>query len=103
MALSGLQVESILNSMVRRKSTMGVEARLESEVRCTMCGAQAVIVTPTGRAYCESCVAILYGLRISRRCTYCGKELNPDVISDSKGDMFCSIGCAVNQRWEESK
>lgn len=79
------------------------EPRLKSDMKCTVCGAQATIVTPTGRAYCESCVTILYGLHISVCCTHCGKSLNQYVISNSKGDVFCSIDCAVDQRWEESK
>lgn len=76
-------------------------------MKCKVCGAQPVIVTPTGRAYCESCITGLYGLRKSTRCTHCGKALNHGVIL--QGDnVFCSIDCAVVHRWiatveEESK
>ena len=68
-------------------------------MKCKICGAQAVIVTPIGYAYCESCSLALNGLRKSRRCAHCGKALNQFVIA--KGDVFCSIGCAVTH-WRKS-
>lgn len=63
-------------------------------VKCKICGAQPSITTPIGYAYCEACITALYGLCKARRCTHCGKALKQDVIA--KGDVFCSIDCAVN-------
>lgn len=68
-------------------------------MRCKVCGAPAVIVTPIGYAYCESCISALNGLSKSRRCANCGKSLNQDIIA--KGDIFCSISCAVDHKLEE--
>ncbi len=69
-------------------------------MRCKVCGAPAMIFTPIGYAYCESCVTALYGLRKVKRCTHCGKSLNQEVVS--KGDdVFCSIECAVAHKLKE--
>lgn len=67
-------------------------------MKCKVCGAQAVVTSPIGYAYCESCVLALYGLRKSTCCTHCGKALNQEVIA-KEGDVFCSINCAVGHRW----
>lgn len=68
-------------------------------MKCKICGAQSVIVTPIGYAYCESCALALNGLSKSRRCANCGKSLNQDIIA--KGDVFCSISCAVDHKLGE--
>lgn len=67
-------------------------------MKCKVCGAQAVVTTPIGYAYCESCITALYGLRKSTHCAHCGKSLNQEVIAKG-GDVFCSIDCAVVHRW----
>ena len=67
------------------------------EMKCKICGAPAVIATPIGYAYCESCITELYGLRKSSYCAHCGKILRQDVIA--KGDVFCSIECVANHWW----
>lgn len=81
------------------ESTMKAENVFKSSAKCKICGAQPSIVTPIGYAYCESCVLALNGLSKSRRCANCGKSLNQDIIA--KGDVFCSISCAVDHKLEE--